>query len=324
MPYAIPGLGFVVDKTTGFISYFVLQPGRKCFFDVLKAAGILLILSNIKIFPLAWHFRFLAPIINNFYLHSKPPTRKELFSPYTIRSYAPLYEIDFNLHKSNSTYFSDLDISRGALMSQLTKKTFSVRKGRGDPVMYIAVAGVSCLFWKEIKAYTYYEVTSRVLTWDGTKWLWIVSHFHSPLKGKRGKDGKVVLYASAMSKYCFKEGRKTIKPEDVLRDGGLLPRLPSGWNMPTATTTSITSTQGAESVSVSSRTKAVQEDFQKLLMEVGHGQGDEYWTWARIEQERERGQYLANCMLGLDGLLDEFRTGEEEGLTHIGTFPGVV
>jgi hypothetical protein len=143
------------------------------------------------------------------------------------------------------------------------------------------------------------------------------------LKGKKGKDGKVVLYASAISKYCFKEGRKTIRPEEVLMDGGLLPRLPRNFDTGSlATTTSITSS--GESISVSSRTKAVEEDFQRTIMEAGHNQEDEYWTLARIEQERERGQYLANCMLGLDGLLDEFRTGREEGLTHLGLFPAIV
>lgn len=207
-------------------------------------------------------------------------------------------------------------------MSQITKQVFKNRRFRGERPMYIAVAGVSALFLKEIKAYTVYEVSSRIVSWDGSKWLWIVSHFHSPLKGKKDKDGKVTLYATAISKYCFKDGRRTIKPEAVLRDGGLLPRAPPNMQPATTTTTSIMT--NSDTTCVSARTEAVTEDFEKMVLEQSQGHGDEYWTWARIEQERERGQYLANCMLGLDGLLDEFREGQEEGFVHLGTFPGLV
>ena len=96
--------------------------------------------------------------------------------------------------------------------------------------MYVALAGVSCLFRREIKPYEKYEVWTRVLAWDA-KWFWVISHFVSPGKNKKsagGKDGcgDRKVFASALSKYVFKSDRKTIPPAVVLEESGVLPFRP--------------------------------------------------------------------------------------------------
>lgn len=99
------------------------------------------------------------------------------------------------------------------------------------------LGGVQIVFKKEILPYQGYEVWSRVMSWD-EKWLYIVSHFvernafnHEKylLQGKtntagQGKKGKPTVYASAVSRYVFKQKqKKTLSPEIMLAGCGLLP-----------------------------------------------------------------------------------------------------
>lgn len=104
-----------------------------------------------------------------------------LFRPLIISTYTPLLECDYNLHKSNSTYFSDLDISRLHLLCCLLNRGITGArrsKSNAEPRgrYSIILGGVSCIFRREIKPYERYEVWSRVLSWD-RKWIYIVSHF---------------------------------------------------------------------------------------------------------------------------------------------------
>ncbi|KAI9689501.1 MAG: hypothetical protein M1822_010152 [Bathelium mastoideum] len=128
-----------------------------------------------------------------------------LFLPLiTKSSWTPLLELDYNLHKSNSTYFSDLDVSRAQIMICLlrtgierlmkgeevamveeTVKSGSVARygveqhaetaRQGGGRFIIALGGISCHFKKEIKVYSGYEIWTRVLSWD-RKWIYLVSH----------------------------------------------------------------------------------------------------------------------------------------------------
>lgn len=99
------------------------------------------------------------------------------------------------------------------------------------------LSGVQIVFRKEILPYQGYEVWSRVMSWD-EKWLYIVSHFvernafgHGKylLQGKKNtlrqeKKGKATVYASAVSRYVFKQQqKKTLSPEIMLAECGLLP-----------------------------------------------------------------------------------------------------
>ncbi|KAB8201929.1 hypothetical protein BDV34DRAFT_237247 [Aspergillus parasiticus] len=120
-----------------------------------------------------------------------------LFRPLRTRSYCSLAEVDFNLHKSNSTFYADLDISRIELLLLLFKDVITPlsppsRKHHSGAAyksdekqagslkhLTPALGGVSCIFRREIKPWQRYDVESRILCWDD-KWLYIVSHFLKP------------------------------------------------------------------------------------------------------------------------------------------------
>ncbi|KAE8158068.1 hypothetical protein BDV40DRAFT_308212 [Aspergillus tamarii] len=153
-----------------------------------------------------------------------------LFRPLRTRSYCSLAEVDFNLHKSNSTFYADLDISRIELLLLFFKDVITplsppLRKSDSERAhesaerqtgnlkhLTPALGGVSCIFRREIKPWQRYDVESRILCWDD-KWLYIVSHFLKP--GMASSEESVL--ASAISKYVFKKGRRTIAPEQVLQ-----------------------------------------------------------------------------------------------------------
>jgi len=103
-----------------------------------------------------------------------------IFQPLITRSHAPLLEIDYNMHKSNATYYSDLDVSRTHLLLALFQQGLaSIRAADDGPHASrpaIILGAVHCSFRREIKPYQPYEVWSRVLCWD-RKWLYIVTHF---------------------------------------------------------------------------------------------------------------------------------------------------
>jgi len=209
-----------------------------------------------------------------------------------MTSFSPLLEIDYNIHKSNSTFFSDLDVNRSHLVSALFKPALSVSRlgGRLD----IALGGTTCIFRKPIKSYQSYEVWSRVLTWD-EKWLYIVSHFM--LKGRAKpagitlstRAGKALypvsdmtgavpdgMFASAISRYVFKNGRKTVSPQEVMRDLGLIPEA-------------------------------------HVTEQVAQGNGisqpkaeDGIWNYQRIELERQSGMKIAVSFKALDALHGTF------------------
>jgi hypothetical protein len=194
--------------------------------------------------------------------------------------------------------------------------------------MYVALGGVLALFHREIKPMKRYNISSRVLAWDH-KWLWVVSHFI----GEKPSDLSKLrpIYASCLSKYVFKVGRKTITPESVIRDCGLLPARPStdpgidsgtcsGLDTPVNNSLPMGGIEGAAEVE-----DLLAKDIQRAMNNEtpsAMSEKDGYWTWERIEDERKRGLRLAQHMIGLDGLADEFRDGDEEGLVKAGHFFG--
>lgn len=188
--------------------------------------------------------------------------------------------------------------------------------------MYVALAGVSCLFRREIKPFEKYEVVNRVLGWDG-KWVWVVSHFvqlgGKPEKGKDGEKPLRKIFASALSKYVFKMGRITVKPEELLTECDLLPPRPAVAAASAGAQTTDGLVVGLEKGTglgdMSEVELLEQLDASTTLLET-----DEYWTWERVEAERARGCEIAKCMLGLDQLEDEIRGGEEQGLAKVGSF----
>ena len=155
------------------------------------------------------------------------------------------------MHKSNSTYFTDVDIARTHLLCTLFAKGIEkVRGGTGSVVkgkvsnFAVALGAVSCSFRRELKPYEKYDIYTRVLSWD-EKWLYVVTHFvkkgaavpsnvtlyprqnRSFNFSKKGshydQEPKKAVVASALSKLVFKKGRITIAPEIMLEASGLLP-----------------------------------------------------------------------------------------------------
>ncbi|KAI5776403.1 hypothetical protein EDC01DRAFT_682687 [Geopyxis carbonaria] len=303
---------------------------------ILQLLLFLFALLNLKSIPLTWHFRFYRSLTQHFLLRRRAlPAPSHLFSPITTSSRAPPLECDVNGHKSNSTYFSDLDIARTHLVCHLTKRAFALRREAGQPVMYVALAGVVALFRKELKPLQRYEISSRVLGWD-RKWVWVVSHFVAPEGGERERAGPRAggrrVYASALTKYVFKSGRVTVEPEVLWRESGLLPPRPEGASELLAPAGgSGSDTPGGNSDTglpeKSTRTAAALEGRVEDLLrrdvdavKTGGAEEGEGWSWERVEEERRRGCELAQCMLGLDALSEEFREGTEEGLVKVGNF----
>jgi hypothetical protein len=170
--------------------------------------------------------------------------------------------MDYNLHKSNSTYFSDMDISRTHLFTAIIRngirknsrlggaKRTAVAAGATEGTRgthMIALGGISCLFKKEIKPYKKYEMWTRLLCWD-RKWFYLVTHLVKPgvaqprawtlqpwKKSKTVKEGveedtlRKAVYATAIAKYVIKRGRITVSPEQALIDADMVPVKPEGW-----------------------------------------------------------------------------------------------
>nr|POF11532.1 uncharacterized protein CFP56_44370 [Quercus suber] len=178
-------------------------------------------------------------------------------------SYNTPYDTDYNLHKSNSTYFADLDIARAHYVGSLIR-TGLARLNRGDEQglpasakqakgeYYVALGGVSCFFQRQIEPLQAFDVFTRILSWD-RKWVYIVSHIVKkgavrptryvlqPWKKPRRRPGQLQdaekdlekhIFATSISRYVFKKGRLTINPEIVLERSRLLPPRPDGVGYP--------------------------------------------------------------------------------------------
>jgi hypothetical protein len=89
-----------------------------------------------------------------------------------------------------------------------------------------------------------------------------------------GVDDKKAIFASAISKYVFKKGYKTVRPEEVFLELGLL------------------QARGAPALAEKRDDGTPAENPADI------------WDWARVEQERLRGMELArqfSCLDMLDG-----------------------
>ncbi|KAL5342291.1 hypothetical protein BJX70DRAFT_394885 [Aspergillus crustosus] len=314
-----------------------------------RTLALLLAILNLKTLPFMWHARLMRQFLPNirwrpdypFFPKNKPLTTSSgkpthpVFVPMSIKTRTPLLETDYNLHKSNSTYFSDLDVSRTALVTrlyspgvgllskELDKEFADAARKEGKPTparksIIIVLGSVFCSFRREIKPYVEYEVESRVLAWD-QKWMYILSIFFKPA-GKKG--GKRVLYATAMSKYVVKKGRLTIAPERVLRKSGFIPERPEGSGFPSAGVDESADVSGTDTPA--GITAAASEIDGSVVREVLNlKEGDipgeaelevekkvneeswdaEEWGWERIEEERLRGMKVLEGFIDLDAKL---------------------
>jgi Thioesterase-like superfamily len=158
-----------------------------------------------------YHVRFYYFMVKHFYIRRKSKPRS-VFEVQNYATRAPFMETDFNLHKSNSTYFIDLDMSRTNLLMHVFKDFFLKYKDAEVPDAgwpYCPVGSVASVFRKELSPYELYNVKSRVLGWD-QKWLFVVSRFEK-------SDKKSTLCAVCLTKYVFKMKRKTVPPATVIK-----------------------------------------------------------------------------------------------------------
>ncbi|GAM40092.1 hypothetical protein TCE0_034f12168 [Talaromyces pinophilus] len=222
---------------------------------VWKLLVTILVLKNFKNFPFAWHIRLLRGY--RWLLRSNRskdgPSPAQLFQPLILSSGNALCELDYNGHKSNSTYFADLDIARAHLMCTLFSSGVDYARnarrrtgilGVSDDLIGLALGAVSCTFRKEVKPFQSYEIWTRVLSWD-EKWIYTVTHFVRKdtvrprsftllPQGYSSRQGKLndlarkedAIFASALSKCVWKKGRRTVSPEIMLQVSGLLPPRP--------------------------------------------------------------------------------------------------
>ncbi|QRD91130.1 hypothetical protein F9C07_2280442 [Aspergillus flavus] len=282
-------------------------------YSFLSALGGILLLFFVydsKAIPGLWHARVIAILMNHLVWKrnqssiSSSDGPSVLFRPLRTRSYCSLAEVDFNLHKSNSTFYADLDISRIELLLLLFKDVItplsppSRYHHSGGPYksdeqqagslkhLTPALGGVSCIFRREIKPWQRYDVESRILCWDD-KWLYIVSHFLKP--GSHSETGtggsEEGILASAISKYVFKKGRRTVTPEEVLQFLHLV--------------------EDGDHADADADANANADAYADASIERSglgpkvRGQGDQQ---EHIEVKRKRGLALAAHMAGLDGL----------------------
>lgn len=260
-------------------------------------------------------FRFLRAFIYQVYLQPEPLPSDALFRPLITTTRNWPGECDYNIHKSNSTYFADMDIARAHLVSCLLKNWLRGTsrpsnpstpvpdnlKLNGSKRVSIALGAVSCHFRKEIPPFTKYEIWTRVLCWD-KKWIYIVCHFvkcgavtlgQTSLRHTDGNASTAAtsartqidppsstIYATGITRYVFKEGRITVPPELSLSTCGLL--APG---------------------QVLSETNMI--DLQ----------------WYRIEEEKERGLKYMEAFTILDEVHENFNdcTGKK-ALGHFGEF----
>ncbi|USP80831.1 hypothetical protein yc1106_08105 [Curvularia clavata] len=283
-----------------------------------RIAAILLALVNLKNLPFVWHIRIFRALIYQLYVQPTPIPPHALFQPVITSSRTTLLETDYNLHKSNSTYFSDMDISRSALFSAIMRN--AIRKSpkasaagatQGTKGTHmIALGGISCLFKKEILPYKKYEMWTRLLCWD-RKWFYLITHLVKPgvarpkawtlqpwrkASARSSAEGvdkeklKGAVFATGIAKYVIKRGRLTIPPEQALVDAGMVPLKPEGWVY--------------EGGDVKEDAEAIEEST--LPREIN----PEEWNWDVIEKERRRGLVVAEKFAGLEGMHGYFDGGE--------------
>ncbi|OAA65897.1 hypothetical protein SPI_02684 [Niveomyces insectorum RCEF 264] len=185
------------------LAWFCTAPGRTS-----RLLALLFVVLNLKSMPFVWTFRIFGAMIRQTVWKRKPLPPQALFHYAITSTRASLLETDYNFHKSNSTYFSDLDASRTHLVTHLFAPGVAVvsrnaqtrlvchpsadgggggNGGNGEggvPVkgsFGIGLGAVFCSFRKEIAPYQGYELWSRVLAWD-RKWLYVLTHV--VVKGK--------------------------------------------------------------------------------------------------------------------------------------------
>jgi hypothetical protein len=201
------------------------------------------------------------------------------------------------LHKSNSTFFNDLDDNRTELLLALFKQVVRPQN-QGQTILkpkMFNLGGTSCMFKKAIAPLAKYDISSRILCWD-QKWIYVVSHFTKPgsnnwkenilglqmrkqaYEHSRGEGHQDQVYATAITKYVFKQGRKTCTPESIMQECNLLP------------------------------SQAMAEGSEGLNIGVANAVGEQHdhWTWEQVQEECNKHLKVAQNFGSLDSLHETF------------------
>ncbi|OTA98506.1 hypothetical protein M426DRAFT_325920 [Hypoxylon sp. CI-4A] len=314
-PALLPLIAYGAYKgnALGLAESFFTGPGRTS-----RIVALVVVIVNWKSLPFAWTARVLGAMISHFgfrRFHSHTPDK--LFHPVITPSHVSILEVDYNIHKSNSTYFADLDVSRSHLVSHLFARgcaalannaTTKLVMNPSDPSkpakgsFGVMLGAVHCSFKKELQPYQKYEMWSRLLSWD-RKWMYIVTHFVEkgavkPDAGSSdpsGKDWEKKIHATAVSKYVYKIGRLTVHPAILIEASGLLPERPGGW-------VSLGEGMAPPSHVVTGGSESDSAD----------------WDWRRTEELRQKGHEFAEHFAALDGLQGHFNGGENGALGKFG------
>ncbi|KUJ11908.1 uncharacterized protein LY89DRAFT_653422 [Mollisia scopiformis] len=310
-----------------------------------RIAAALLVLANLKNVPWAWHYRVFQGILYHC-LFNKPNIPLDiapstLFLPVITSSYSPLLECDYNFHKSNSTYFSDLDVTRSHLICALIQPGIEklqhnareklVLDKEGKPVLgkwSIMLGGVMTTFKREIGMYQGYEMWSRLLAWD-RKWVYIVTHFvkKGAVKpkeyiltdgswfGKGKKYQKVNQNGHASEATGEDLDEKAIFASAISKYVIKLGRLTihpevsleAAGMLPPKPGGWATMTNSGESTPETLEVVETDDAAQESST------GDE-WNWKRIEEKNNQGLKLVEHFAALDGLHGEFSGSKEPAL----------
>ncbi|KAL2132504.1 hypothetical protein VTI74DRAFT_3723 [Chaetomium olivicolor] len=220
------------------------------------ALALCFLVTNAKSLPLVYTVRLLPPVWRLLRprlfpsrkiqkpLIPKPPSssslaqaaaaRPVLFKYHSSSSRTALAELDINIHKSNSTFFADADISRAELLTRLLSQGLATAGPNSAPVVPL-LAAVQCSFKREIGPFQAYDVSSRILAWNDRS-LFVITYFLKPgfklppdveVAGGPGavlRDASLrrAVFAVMLSKYVCKAGRETVAPTVVLEAAGLL------------------------------------------------------------------------------------------------------
>ncbi|KAI3326846.1 capsule polysaccharide biosynthesis protein [Xylariaceae sp. AK1471] len=305
----------------GAIEAFFTGPGRTS-----RIIALVVVLVNWKSLPLAWTYRIFNGMVSHLLVRPfATHTPDKLFQPVKTSSHVTLLEVDYNIHKSNSTYFADLDVSRTHLVGHMLARgchalannaTTKLVTDPSDPTgtkpargkFNVILGSVQCSFRKELGPYQRYEMWSRVLSWD-RKWMYIVTHFvekGAVKPGAKPEEWEKKIHASAVSKYVFKVGRLTVHPAILLEASGMLPERPGGWVGNENGTPEVTNGHASNGHALNGH--AVEPDSAEPAA----------WDWKRTEEERRKGFEYAKHLASLDGLLSQFDSGEDGALATFG------
>lgn len=261
-----------------------------------------------------------------------------LFHHSVTASYTSLPETDYNLHKSNSTYFSDLDVSRSHCISHLLKpgmeaisanaRTRCVVNRDGDVVrggMVIGLGAVFCSFRKEVAMFQPYDMWTRVLCWD-RKWIYLVTHFVVAGKarptawdsGSRSWFGPLRERRAAGT-----AGLKEGEGEDF--EKYVIASAVSKYVFKVGRFTVHPTILMERSGLLPDRPggwRGGQNDLWDEIEDLGEVDMSEEgeWDWKRVEHQRREGMKFAEKFAGLDGLSGLFDGGEDGALGRF--YPG--